>query len=201
MRRGVFSMEVLLVAAALAGCGGKGDQEQAAANADTARAAPLAAGEPAGQPAIMARPRDTTATGVVRVVGADPITQIVLMPDTSKRARPVALHGALDDELDHLQGAMLQVWGRVVPNEPPSPALAIDVTRYRIVAINGVRPLVGVLRVGPNGVQLVGDSTMTIQSPSAGLLSLQGAKLWVIGRTQSGRLVVESYGVIRQSQE
>jgi hypothetical protein len=180
-----------LIALAFACGGGARDTgEDRAAPADTLR------GEQAPPAEAQAAPDasdDTTATGVVRVVGADPITTVVL----DSAGSHVALRGSLEVEVARLVGATVRVRGRPVPNAPPTPPRAVEVSDYDVLSINGATPVVGILRLGDDAPRIEGDSTVLLAFTPPGLLSLAGAKVWVVGRREGGWLVVQGYGVIR----
>lgn len=136
---------------------------------------------------------DTTAEGIVRVVGADPIPTVVLEVGGSG----VTLLGPLVPELARLVGARVSVRGAAATANVPvgSSRAAIAVRDYTIREIAGGVPVVGLLTVEPgrvlhvNGVKLAGV-------PS-GLAELAGAKVWVVGtRRDDGALAVSAYGVI-----
>lgn len=186
----VGSLSLMAVAFACGG-GARDTGEGRASPTDTAGAEPA----PAIQREAAPTTGDTTATGIVRVVGADPITSVVLDSD----GRQVAVRGGLADEVERLAGATVRVWGRPVPNTPPTPPLAIEVSGYDILSINGATPVVGILRLGEDAPRIEGDSTVLLAFPHPGLLSLEGAKVWVVGRPAGGMLIVHGYGLIREA--
>ncbi len=99
--------------------------------------------------------------------------------------------------------ATVRIVGRPVPNRPPPPMRAVEVTGYEIIAINDQRPLVGTLDVGDEGVWLVApDKTRRrLLSLPAELRSEDGAKLWIVGRDEEGGLRILSYGILRPAGE
>jgi hypothetical protein len=157
------------------------------------QAAPPAAGDTAGPPGPstpqVATTGDTVVRGVVAVVGADPLAQVVLGAD----GRDVALVGSLRAELGALHGAEVEVRGRAVPNPQGTPPHAVEVARYEIVTIGGERPIVGTLEARVDDLWLAG--WRLLGAPDE-LRRAVGAKVWVIGKKENGRLVVQSYGVI-----
>jgi hypothetical protein len=132
---------------------------------------------------------DTVVRGVVAVVGADPLAQVVL----GAGGRDVALVGSLRAELGTLHGAEVELSGRAVGNPQGMPPRAIEVARYEIVTIGGERPIVGTLEARADDLWLAGRQLLGAPDE---LRRAVGAKVWVIGRTEGGRLLVQSYGVI-----
>ena len=141
-----------------------------------------------------------TVRGTIAVTGAEPLTVVVVETGTGQ----IALEGPLIDELATLQGAEVSVTGTVVdPEKPPAGASTrrrsrLVVASYTIESIAGEKPVVGVLSVR-NGKAAVGDTRLT--EPPKELLSLDGAKVWVVGTRGPGHdLRVSSYGVLRTSE-
>ena len=141
---------------------------------------------------------DTVTRGVVAVVGADPLSQVVVTAAPGPGAREVAVVGPLRDELGALYGAEVEVRGRAVVNGQPVPARAIEVASYEIVSVGGERLVVGVLEVKQGAPWLAGSRLV---GAPAELSRAVGAKVWVVGRPSSGRLVVQTYGIIRAAQK
>ena len=127
--------------------------------------------------------------GVVAVVGADPLAQVVL----GAGGRDVAIVGVLRAELGTLHGAEVEVRGRTVGNPQGMPPRAVEVARYEIITIAGERPIVGTLEARADDLWLAGRQLLGAPEE---LRRAVGAKVWVIGRKENGRLVVQSYGVI-----
>jgi hypothetical protein len=132
---------------------------------------------------------DTVVRGVVAVVGADPLAQVVL----GAGGRDVAIVGALRAELGTLHGAEVEVRGRAVGNPQGMPSRAVEVTRFEIVTIAGERPIVGMLEAQADDLWLAG--WRLLGAPDE-LRRAVGAKVWVIGKEEGRRLLVQSYGVI-----
>jgi hypothetical protein len=136
--------------------------------------------------------QDTTARGVVRVVGAVPSTAVVLV---SAGAR-LALVGPLAPELAALDGGEVVVTGPVGASPPPLPprSRAITVRTYTIEAIAGGKPVVGTLIADQAGARV--DSIRLVDMPPA-LQESSGRRVWVVGeRVASGALRVTAFGVI-----
>ncbi len=68
-----------------------------------------------------ASPGDTIAQGVVRVVGADPMAQVVIRSGADASGTAVGIIGPLRRELATLTGLEVRVWGEAAPNEVPRP--------------------------------------------------------------------------------
>lgn len=136
---------------------------------------------------------DTLAQGIVRAVGADPFPQIVLAQAAETGTQDVAIVGGLRGELGALQGAEVRVWGHPVPNPQALPPRAIEATGYEVLGINGARPEVGELFERDGALWLNGKSL--VGAPEE-LKRAAGSKVWIVGRTEDGRLRVQLYGVI-----
>ncbi len=143
-------------------------------------------------------PADSSAQGVVRVVGADPLSQVVLQTTVDGARVRVGVTGPLRAELGQLVGAEVRVWGPAVPNRPPTPPRAIDVSRYEIVSVNGERPHVGELVLRVNGMWLISESEMRLANVPDDLSDLSGAWVWIVGPVRGEVLTVQTYGIIRR---
>ena len=126
--------------------------------------------------------------GVVAVVGADPLAEVVV----SAGGRSAAVVGGLRAELGRLHGAEVEVRGRAVGNPHGTPGWAIDVERYQIIAIAGERPFVGTLEARAGGLWV--DGMRLVGAPDD-LVGAVGAKVWVIGRNEDGRLAAQHHQV------
>lgn len=135
---------------------------------------------------------DTVVRGVVAVVGADPVPQVVVA--VGPGGREVAVIGALRAELGALSGAEVEVRGRSVPNPLGEPPLAVDVGSYEIVLIGGERPIVGTLEARGDDVWLAGRRLLVLPPE---LRNAVGRKVWVVGRVTREGVTVQSFGVIR----
>lgn len=147
-----------------------------------------------GMPAV--RDGDTVVTGIVREVGAEPLTQLVLQA-AGAGALPVAVRGELRAEIANLLGAEVRVWGAPADNQPPPPQRAIEIAGYEIVSVNGVTPAVGTLVLVGDDLVLAGSDTLQLRSPPEVLRSHVGAKVWIVGDRSGDALSVQSFGVIR----
>lgn len=135
---------------------------------------------------------ETVVRGVVAVVGADPVPQVVVAAEPG--GREVAVIGSLRDELGALSGAEVEVRGRLLQNPLGAPPLAVDVASYEIVLIGGERPIVGTLET--RGGDLWLGERRLVSAPRE-LCDAVGRKVWVVGRPTEGGVTVLSFGVIR----
>lgn len=137
--------------------------------------------------------RDTTAEGVVAVVGVDPVPTVLLQAGGSG----LTLLGPLVPELARLAGARVSVRGASATAPVPSGGsrAAIAVRTYTIREIAGGVPMVGLLTVDSARTIRVGGVRLANAPPA--LNELAGAKVWVVGpRQEDGALAVTAYGVI-----
>jgi hypothetical protein len=130
-------------------------------------------------------------TGVVQQSGSGIEPTVVLQ---QHGGAPVRLAGDLLAELERLAGGTVRVDGHWNGAHGGS----LDVIDYELLSIAGAVPVVGVLddrggslwlRSG-NGVQLLGAP--------AELREHVGARVWVVGETETGGLRLQSYGVIAE---
>ncbi len=146
-----------------------------------------ACGAGGGSPA----PQDASdgVTGRVRVAGNTPFEQVLIEPDVASDA--VEVRGEYRDELRHLSGATVRASGSF------SGEHRFEVSGYEILKIAGQEPFVGVLdlREGDLLVRSVDGEVKQIRSPSAELVALAGAKVWVILDSNGA---MKGYGVIRE---
>lgn len=174
----------------------------AAPRDSTARPTPLPMPEPPARPPADApvtpassarRLRDTLRLrGVVAVVGAEPMTEVVLRGDAG---RSVRLVGAAQEELRRLSGVEVWVRGRLVPGPTPRPSL--EVARYAVLSVGGVPARDGVIAAASGQWYLVTlDGTWHRLPPGApaALRAQLGARVWVSGRDTNQ---IASFGVIR----
>ncbi len=139
---------------------------------------------------------DTSAQGVVRVVGSAPAPVVTLTSDTVQ----VSLVGPLAAELANLDGARINVSGPVGKSQMPlgRASRAITVRRYKILEVAGGTPVVGVLVADGSGAFRV--DTLLLSSPPPDLTRFVGSKVWVVGKsTDSGALTVQAFGILTQA--
>jgi hypothetical protein len=139
---------------------------------------------------------DTTAQGVVRYVGSRESAQLILAAGTLH----LALVGELTAELRRLLGAEVLVAGPALPNPGLVPQRAVQVARYEIVSVAGGRPVVGKVDQWQGRLWLVrAADTLELLAAPADLASRLGAKVFVLGPVDAGRVRVTSYGVLRET--
>jgi hypothetical protein len=128
-----------------------------------------------------------TARGIVAVVGAVPITEVVLRQPTG---RPVTLTGSLAREIGVASGADVWVRGRRVD------ARTIDVESYAVRSVDGVTAITGTLTADGDRLVLVTDDGRrhAIARAPAPLRQHVGARVWITGDLGT---TINAYGVLR----
>jgi hypothetical protein len=137
-----------------------------------------------------------TYEGQVMVTGSAGATQTTLFLTAPDAAGVVGVVGALEPEVRALSGATLRVEG---PAGSGVSGPSVDVRSYEVLEVNGERPYVGLLASTPQGLALdqTSGERLSIASAPTGLAGNAGAKVWLTGTLNAGRLQVQSYGVIR----
>ena len=120
-----------------------------------------------------------TLRGTVAVVGATPLTRVVLRP--AGGGADVELVGAQRDALARVAGAEVRVAGRQARGTASAPAL--EVASFAVTAVDGQPAVDG--RLEREGEQLVlvtadGRRIRLVQPPAA-LEEWVGARVWVAG--------------------
>ncbi|MDH3459358.1 MAG: hypothetical protein OER90_21150 [Gemmatimonadota bacterium] len=204
----------VLVVCVAASCGGERRQEEAppggtsdtlppvtaAAPDTTTPSLPAAAAPPvAAAPVRDPRSGDTTVTGVVRAVGAIPLTQTVVQTASGE----VALVGPYRDELSRVIGAEVRVWGKALANAPPAPSRAVEVSAYEVVQLNGQRPVVGTLaeREDSHFIEVSRTEIVRLAALPRELTTLVGRRVWVFGERGPNGLRVQVFGEVRPPNE
>lgn len=139
----------------------------------------------AGSPAAF----PDTVAGTVRQVGSNPFVRtLVEGTDT------VTVTGDLESEISRLSGARVRVVGSLATGDFPGPTL--DAGEYRILAVDGERPEVGVLRADGDGLYLdrEGEDPLRLRAVTASLERNLGAKIWVLAGEDG---TVRRYGILR----
>ncbi len=158
------------------------------------RAAPGAAGlalavlaacgpGPDGEPGTPAAA--DTVRGTVRVVGADPATQVVLRSDEAT----VPVGGAAVDALRRVNGLVVVVRGRLVDGR-------MEASGFRVREADGLPAADGVLEIDGNHAVLVTDDGQRLRySPvPTALRARAGARVWIAGEPGGEP---RAWGVIR----
>lgn len=143
------------------------------------------------QPAQPTDPTEASIQGVIETIGKAPMTMVVLRP---AHGPPVRVDGPLADEVARLTGATVTLFGTA---QPGSPYRTVAPTHYEIVAIDGEKPFVGVLRVEGDAVRLEGTPTLRLAGVPRALRDQAGARVYVLGSLRDGVVTVLSFGVIR----
>lgn len=125
-----------------------------------------------------------TLRGTVRVVGADPVTMVVLTTDQGS----VTLRGEATDALRRVNGLVVRVRGTLRDN-------AMDVTAFRVREVDGMPAADGVLELeGETAVLVTPDGRRIRYTPvPVALRSRVGARVWIAG-TEGGE--PQAWGVI-----
>jgi len=173
-------------------------QESASASDSARTSAPNKAPPPAAAtatpaPSATATPSETVLTGKIVSAGVAPDPRTVLQVEGGGAT---TLTGPPESELRRLGGAVVWVAGSPVSSTPRA---TFAVTRYEIVSIDGVKPLVGQLALRDGATWLAADrDTVKLVSAPAELTAKVGAKVWVVGRRSANELTPQTYGVIRE---
>ena len=141
-----------------------------------------------------------TARGIVRRVGADPLSHLALFPVPPRTAPPIALSGAMDTELKAAEGLEVMVAGRLTTDisreVSPGGTRVFAVQRYVVRAADGVEAHDGVL-VSQNGrwyLETASDVRAPIVGLPSALLSQTGARIFLVGPLTKA---AQSFGVLR----
>ena len=128
-----------------------------------------------------------TVRGIAAVVGAVPVTSVVVRPEIGP---PVTLTGALATEVGRASGADVWVRGRRVGDR------TIEVTRYAVRSVDGVPAVTGTLVAEGERFLLATDDGRRhrIMQPPASLREHVGARIWISGNLGSS---ITAYGVLR----
>lgn len=127
-----------------------------------------------------------TVRGVVEVVGADPLTRVVIRPATGPS---IEIGGALADTLRRAAGLDVRVAG-------VRDGGRMEARSFRVRGLEGLAAADGILEVaGPGVVVLVtGDGTrLRYPGASAGLMALAGLRVWIAGEPDAAP---EQWGVL-----
>ena len=140
----------------------------------------------------MPAPSETRIEGVAGTMGSDPGLMIAVRLSSGEQ---VLVNGPLAAEVGRLTGATLVLVG---PVQATTPWRSIVPTGYEVLAIDGQKPHVGVLRV-ERGAEVWLDTRppLRLEGTPDALRSQHGAKVYVLGALRDGVLAVQSFGVIK----
>ena len=140
---------------------------------------------------------DTVAVvGVVRVVGADPLTQLVVQREGGEAT---AIVGPLLTELHQTVGLEVRIVGVTADAVPPV-RHALSVHAYEALALNGAPVHTGLLQQAGDALYLMGaKERWMLVNPPEGLRAALGAKVWVAGEASDGALPVFAYGILKRA--
>jgi len=135
---------------------------------------------------------ETRIEGVAGTMGSDPGLMIAVRLSNGEQ---VLVNGPLAPEVGRLTGATLVLVG---PVQATTPWRTIVPTGYEVLAIDGQKPHVGVLRVERGEeVWLETRPPLRLEGTPDALRSQHGAKVYVLGALRDGVLSVQSFGVIK----
>lgn len=148
--------------------------------------AACAAGGAAGGPGA-----DPGIEGTIRIVGSAPVsTQLTLATATGS----YRLTGDLTSELAELSGLQVEVWGAAGEAPDPLAAGSIEVSRYRILDIDGRPVYVGeIVRIDGRGAVLRTDDGREIGLTSIPAAFEVGQRVWVQGPEG---IAVQTFGIL-----
>jgi len=135
-------------------------------------------------------------TGTISVVRQGPTVGVELRAESGDR---VKLKGTFTNELKRLNSYRVWVSGTLLDR-------TLEVEKYNLLEVGGIRPILGTLVLLPEGFALSdgpGKPTLLSVPPktSRKLRGQIGATLWVTGRfDEQGVLTVQRYGLIRAQQ-
>jgi hypothetical protein len=164
-----------------------------ASNAPASGAGSRTSPSPTPTPTPTVTPSETVLTGTIAVGGlaADQRTMLQV-----EGGAPTRLTGPLEPELRRLNAAT--VWVAGAPGGA-APNASFAVSRYEIVAIDGAKPVVGVLTTRAGATWLVAErDTVKLSATTPEMLAKVGAKVWVIGRRTGAEMTPQTFGVIRE---
>lgn len=188
-------------AAVLLACGTRGNHSGAQKEAERTGDAPtdsVPSAQPGGEESPVATDRQQEseaehARGRIMVTGSEPTVMVSLAIEGESA---VNLTGQLVPEIRRLSGAMVEVHGTRAGTGLMG---RFEVAAYEVVEIDGLKPVVGMLREsgGAYGIASAEEETMLAEVPHE-MSGLVGAKVWVTGVWEGEVLHVQSYGVIRE---
>jgi len=134
---------------------------------------------PGGAPDAASAAAVDTLRGTVAVVGALPLTRVVLRPEGG--GADIELIGAQRDALARVAGAEVRVVGRQARGTAAAPAL--EVTSFAVTAVDGQPAVDGRLEREEGRLVLVTSDGRRIRlvQPPAALEDWVGARVWIAG--------------------
>ena len=129
-----------------------------------------------------------TLRGTLAVVGAEPLTQVVIRP--AGATGDVFLSGPALDQLRRVSGLEVRVHGHA-----ESDGRTFDVNRFEVVALEGTPAVDGILAQDDDTLVLVRPDNHRIPLTAAppSLHRHIGSRVWIAGKPE-GR--VEAFGII-----
>lgn len=140
----------------------------------------------AAAPSPGAEPAPERMTGVVRVVGSEPVNVQVVVQEPSGRS--VRVDGPLAAELRRLSGVEVEVWGR------PAARQGLEVAGYEVRSVDGAPVQVGGVERAPDGGLQLRTASGVVRLAGGASALKPGQKVWVQG---PATVQVQSFGVIR----
>jgi|GEM_PF-510182 len=142
-----------------------------------------------------------TLRGTVAIVGAEPLTEVVLRP--AGGGRDVVLQGDVVAELRRVAGVEVWVAGRDAGPAVGSSAVAVPgarafrVERFEVRRVDGVPAVDGILVVSGDAAYLrtAAGAELPIAHLPTALRGKAGARVWLSGRLDGN---IEAFGVIRE---
>ena len=141
-----------------------------------------------------------TARGIVRRIGADPLSRLTLFPTAASDSNPLALSGAMHSELAAAEGLEVMITGTRTAERAmdvaPGGFIVFDVRRFVVRAVDGVQAHDGILRRLGGRMYLEtspGNRRPIVHLPNA-LQDQVGARIFLVGSLERAPI---AFGVLR----
>ncbi len=141
-----------------------------------------------------------TARGIIRRIGADPLSRLALFPTAASGFAPLALSGAVQAELAAAEGLEVMITGTLTSERAmdvaPGGFLVFSVRRFVVRAADGVEAHDGVLRRLGGRLYLEtspGERRPIVHLPTA-LQDQVGARIFLVGSLERAPI---AFGVLR----
>ena len=141
-----------------------------------------------------------TARGIIRRIGADPLSRLALFPTAASGFAPLALSGAVQAELAAAEGLEVMITGTLTSERAmdvaPGGYLVFSVRRFVVRAADGVEAHDGVLRRLGGRLYLEtspGERRPIVHLPTA-LQDQVGARIFLVGSLERAPI---AFGVLR----